>query len=631
MNRPRPIPALATGLALLLCLTFTLPALAAWTMVWSDEFSGATLNTANWSYAVGNGCPDLCGWGNNELEYYRSQNVTVSDGYLVITTKAENYGGANFTSGRIHSRGKQSFLYGRVEMRAKLPTGGGMWPAFWMMPQDDVYGGWASSGELDIMESSNGTTTVGGALHYGGTYPSNTSTSGSYSLGGDNFADQFHIYAVEWEEGEIRWYVDDALFMTRTSSQWWSAGAPSNPEAPFDQEFYLLLNTAVGGWYTGCTDASCVTADLPQQYLVDYVRVYEDIDNFPPEVTVISPAAGSTVPAGNVVFEIQASDSDGTVMGVEFYHDGTYLGVDTSYPYGFVWTDVADGCYQVTVVATDNRGTTGQTTVDLTVGLGCGQLPYADQAFALPGRLEAEDFDLGGEGVALHDLDATNQGGEYRLDEGVDIEACSDADGGYNVGWIRTGEWVEYTVDVPTAGRYFVDVRVAAQDADKSFQLLFNGEDKSGVLTVPHTGAWQTWDQVTGELNLEAGVQTMRLVPLADDFNLNYFEFRADPLSDAPPAQAAGSRLLPCYPNPFNPSTTVAFEVAEPQTVSLTIFDMSGRLVRRLLTDEDSLPGRHEVVWNGRDEAGRSVATGTYLYRLQAGDFSQSRRMVLLK
>ena len=97
-------------------------------------------------------------------------------------------------------------------MRAKIPTGGGMWPAFWMMPQDDVYGGWAASGEIDIMESANGTTSVGGALHYGGSWPDNTSTSGSYSLGGANFADDFHIYAVEWEPDEIRWYVDGVLY-----------------------------------------------------------------------------------------------------------------------------------------------------------------------------------------------------------------------------------------------------------------------------------------------------------------------------------------------------------------------------------------------------------------------------------
>jgi beta-glucanase (GH16 family) len=153
------------------------------------------------------------------LEYYRTRNAAVSGGNLVITTKAETYGSNSCTSGKVTTKGKQSFLYGRVEMRAKLPTGGGMWPAFWMMPEADVYGDWAASGELDIVESANGTTTVGGALLYGGGYPANTSTSSSYSLGGTNFADAFHIHAVEWTPDAIRWYVDGVLFATRTSAQ----------------------------------------------------------------------------------------------------------------------------------------------------------------------------------------------------------------------------------------------------------------------------------------------------------------------------------------------------------------------------------------------------------------------------
>ena len=631
MNRPHFIFAMISGLAFALTLALALPAQAAWTQVWSEEFNGDTLNTTKWSYAVGTGCPDLCGWGNNELQYYRSENVAVSDGHLIITARDESYGGASFTSGRIHTRGKYSVRYGRIEMRAKLPTGGGMWPAFWMMPEDDVYGGWASSGEIDIMESSNNTVSVGGALHFGGTWPDNTSTSGSYSLGGDNFADQFHIYAVEWEEDEMRWYVDDTLFMTRTSSQWWSAGASGNPRAPFDQEFYILLNTAVGGWYTGCTQTSCVTADLPQEYLVDYVRVYEDIDNFAPEVTVVSPLDGSTVPAGLVVFEVEATDSDGTVMGVEFYNGDTLLSIDTSAPYQHYWTNVPDGCYELTARVLDNLGSATEVTVGLTVGAGCGQTPYAGAPVALPGRVQAEDYDQGGEGVAFHDLDTTNQGGQYRADEAVDIEACSDTDGGYNVGWINEGEWLEYTVDVSAAGRYFLDVRVAAQDAGRAFRVLANGQDLTGELAVPHTGDWQSWDTVTAEVTLAAGVQTLRLVPLTSDFNLNYLEFRRDPVSDAPELTIASARLHPCYPNPFNPSTTLSFTLPEEQAVSLDIFDMSGRLVRRLLVDEQSRPGRHEVVWNGRDDSGRAVSTGTYLYRLRSGDFSQSRRMVLLK
>jgi hypothetical protein len=117
-------------------------------LVWSDEFDQGSLNTSNWSYVTGDGCPNLCGWGNNELEYYRPENVSVSGGYLIITSKQETYGGRSYTSGKIQSRYKRDFLYGKIEARMKIPTGGGMWPAFWMMPTDEVYGGWAASGEV---------------------------------------------------------------------------------------------------------------------------------------------------------------------------------------------------------------------------------------------------------------------------------------------------------------------------------------------------------------------------------------------------------------------------------------------------------------------------------------------------
>ena len=131
---------------------FCVDGYGAYQLVWSDEFDGTSLNTANWTADVGDGCPNLCGWGNNELEYYRAENVSVSGGNLILEAREESYGSRDYTSGKVHTRDKQWFLYGRIEMRAQIPTGGGMWPAFWMMPQFEVYGGWAASGEIDIMD-----------------------------------------------------------------------------------------------------------------------------------------------------------------------------------------------------------------------------------------------------------------------------------------------------------------------------------------------------------------------------------------------------------------------------------------------------------------------------------------------
>lgn len=241
-----------------------------WNLVWSDEFDGTSLDLSKWSYQLGDGCDiGLCGWGNNELQWYQEDNVTVGGGLLTIEARAENAGGRNYTAARIRSLNQGDWTYGRVEARARLPQGQGMWPAIWMLPSDDVYGGWAASGEIDIMELvGNEPDVVHGTLHYGGSFPNNTFTGDSYALSSGMFADDFHVFALEWEEGEIRWYVDGNHYQTQTS---WSTTAAPFP-APFDQRFHLILNVAVGGNWPGPPD---LTTPFPQTMEVDYIRVYQ--------------------------------------------------------------------------------------------------------------------------------------------------------------------------------------------------------------------------------------------------------------------------------------------------------------------------------------------------------------------
>jgi len=618
------------AIAMIAFTGFVTPVTADMSLVWSDEFDGTSLDTGNWTTDIGDGCPSLCGWGNNELEYYRAENVTVSGGNLVLTARQESYGGQWFTSGKVHTRNKQSFLYGRIEMRAKIPTGGGMWPAFWMMPQDDAYGGWAASGEIDIMESVNSTTSIGGAIHYGGSYPDNTFSSGSYSAGGTNFADEFHVYAVEWDTTEIRWYVDDVLYSTKQSSQWYSDGAPGNPLAPFDQEFYIILNAAVGGNLTGCTNPGCITASLPQQFLIDYVRVYQETSNLAPAVSVTYPTEADNPPAGDITIQAAASDTDGSVARVEFYDGATYLGEDTTSPYTYLWTSVAAGCYTISARAFDDEGAFRSDIADVTVGAGCGQAPYPGSPFVLPARIEAEDFDVGGEGVAYHDTDPGNEGNQYRTSEDVDIESCADVGGGYNVGWLRVGEWLEYSVDVPGAGEYAVDVRVASQSAGGTFHIEFNGVDRTGDVTVPVTGGWQAWTTVSATATLAPGPQVMKFIPTAEGFNLNYVNIDV-PTALADYSQLPGYALHPCTPNPFNPSTTIAYDLPRPAAVDLIVYDVAGRVVRSLLTAGNVPAGYHEVVWNGRDNAGRAAASGLYFLRLDTGVYSETRRITLVR
>lgn len=245
---------------------------AGWRLVWADEFDGAELDRSKWEFEV-----NAWGGGNEELQYYtdRPENAYVADGCLHIVAREERFvgpeGARDHTSARLRTRLKGDWLYGRFEIRARLPFGQGLWPAIWMLPTDNVYGGWAASGEIDIMELvGHRPDEVLGTLHYGAAWPKNTHTGETWKLpaGQGTFADRFHDFAIEWEPGEIRWYVDG--LHTQTQRVWRAEGAAF--PAPFDQRFHLLLNVAVGGKLPGNPDATTV---FPQVMSVEHVRVYQ--------------------------------------------------------------------------------------------------------------------------------------------------------------------------------------------------------------------------------------------------------------------------------------------------------------------------------------------------------------------
>jgi beta-glucanase (GH16 family) len=231
-------------------------------LVWSDEFDGTTLNLSKWSYQVGGN-----GWGNNELQNYTDRNAEVSNGTLKIIAKAESFQTNNYTSARIRSLGKGDFKYGRMEARMKMPVGKGLWPAFWMMPTDNVYGGWPQSGEIDITEYlGQQPATIYGTLHYGRAWPNNSSTSQSFSTQGDKLNNDFHTYAIEWTATSIKWFIDGYLFSTKTP-----ANLGSLPWI-FTERFHFILNMAVGGKWPGSPNNTTI---FPQTFEIDYVRVYD--------------------------------------------------------------------------------------------------------------------------------------------------------------------------------------------------------------------------------------------------------------------------------------------------------------------------------------------------------------------
>jgi beta-glucanase (GH16 family) len=495
-------------------------------LVWSDEFEGDEVDTTKWSFQLGDGSEVglPSGWGNNELQYYRAENATVSGGFLTITAREESVGNRDYTSTRMRSLGKGDWTFGRMEMRARMPIGKGLWPAYWMRPSDSIYGGWAASGEIDIVEYvGHQPDRILGSIHYGGPWPDNTHWTGQYTLPGDTFHDDFHIFAVEWELGQIRWYVDGLLYALRNS--WYSSGGAF--PAPFDVDFHLLLNLAVGGNLPGPPDATTV---FPQELVVDYVRVYQR----PSSVAITGPASGdSIVPGQDLTITADVSD-ESVVERVRFLQGKAVLGEDTTPPYELTVPIVSAGCYTLRARAIHVDGTQDSSLpVEIQVGNGCPQAPYRMTPTVIPGTVEAEDYDLGGPGVAYNDSDSGNNGGAYRPGDGVDLEASTDAGLGFNVGWSAPGEWLEYAVDV-VAGTYGIEVRVASASTGGTVHIEFDGIDRTGPVSFAGTGGWQNWMTALAEgVTLDAGVQTMRLVLDEGAFNVNKISVVAPPDSDS--------------------------------------------------------------------------------------------------
>ncbi len=241
-----------------------------YSLTWSDEFSGTEINDDNWGYDIGGS-----GWGNNELQYHTNRNAYLKEGLLVIRAQQEAYRGKNYTSSRLKTQGKQNFKYGRIDVRARLPEGAGIWPALWMLGKNITDVGWPKSGEIDIMEMvggnslqdkhPNGDRTAHGTMHW-----NNNGLNGSYSpvntgkseILSTSLSEEFHVFSIQWDVNGIGWYIDDAQYSYKTI----------NSTQPFREEFFFIMNIAVGGDWPGSPNSSTV---FPQRMVIDYVRVFQ--------------------------------------------------------------------------------------------------------------------------------------------------------------------------------------------------------------------------------------------------------------------------------------------------------------------------------------------------------------------
>lgn len=510
-----------------------------WNLVWADEFNGSI--GGDWVFETGTGSG---GWGNNELQYYRSQNASIVNNALQIQARRESYGGMAYTSARMKTQGRRSWTYGRVEARIAMPSFQGVWPAFWMLGDNIGSVGWPACGEIDIMEHVNTGNTVHGTIHwdYNGYASYGGSTAPSSAI------TNYHVYSIEWNSSAIKWFVDGVQFHEANIAN------SVNGTEEFHRNFFIILNMAIGGNWPGFTIDNNA---FPANMLIDYVRVYQ-LGTTPPP------------PPSSVVTVYQHCSYGGYAVGL---NAGSYnlsqlqaLGVRND---DVSSIRVAAG-YQATLYQNDNfGGSTLVRTADDDCLVNEGWNDVMSSIVVAP--------------VGSGSWSSTIQAESYSAMSGVQTETTTDAGGGLNVGWIDANDWMAYpAVNIPAAGTYTVEYRVASLSGGGSLQIeTAGGSPVYGSIAIPSTGGWQNWTTIKHTITLPAGSRSFGIKALSGGWNLNWFRVTqglksaGDDETFAEPLQLTDVRL---FPNPVDNMLSIA---AGTEINEVLVSDMLGKTILR--------------------------------------------------
>lgn len=458
-------------------------------LVWYDEFDYSGLpDNSKWGYDV---MPP--GTVNNELQNYtenRLENARVENGNLIIEARRDNYNGHQYSSARLVTREKGDWLYGRVEVKAILPSGRGTWPAIWMLPTDWVYGGWPNSGEIDIMEHVGYDQGVVHASTHSLDYYWVNNNQKTATIEVADCSVNPHVYAMEWSPSKIDMFVDGVLYFTsHNENTSWTAW-------PFDQRFHLILNIAIGGDWGGIRGVD--DRMFPVRMTVDYVRVYNY--NAPVDTQVPTTPTELTAKSGssNLSLSWTASRDNYSVKEYEVYNGNTLVAT-TIFPNYTLSGLTPLTTYSIKVRARDHAGNLSE---------------FASGTFSttqvvvvnIPSKIEAEDYDV---------------------QFGVQTETTSDEGGGLNVGWIDTGDYLEYVVGASTEGSFTISYRTACLNSPGQVQVKDVNGTVLNTTNIPVTGGWQNWTTVTSEpFVIPSGTSRLRLFTSVGGYNLNWLEFK---------------------------------------------------------------------------------------------------------
>jgi hypothetical protein len=334
----------------------------------------------------------------------------------------------------------------------------------------------------------------------------------------------------------------------------------------------------------------------------------------PPTVSLTAPTNNSTYTTSETVtLTANAADADGTVSKVDFYDGNTLLGSDITSPYSFSWAGMSAGAHTITAIATDNTGLSATSTA-VAVTIQGVQAPYAGTPFPIPGTIQLEEYDLGGNGTAYMD---NTPGSDvtpvvnYRTTEDVDIETCTDAGGGYNLGYTAAGEWLEYTVNVQSAGNYDLDIRAAANGDARTISFAMDGTTFANNVAIPNTTGWQTWTTVSVKnIPLTAGKKVMRMTIGATDYvNLNYVQFKASPITGLASDITSSFSISP------NPFTNDGLQIRKQGNFNYHISDLSGVMLEKGNADDARL-------------VGMNLAPGVYFISVEQNNATSTYKIV---
>jgi beta-glucanase (GH16 family) len=446
-----------------------------WQLVWQDEFTNAI--GPDWVFETGTGSG---GWGNNELQYYRQQNASVSNGQLVITARRESFGGMQYTSARMKTQGRKSWRYGRIEARIAIPAFQGVWPAFWMLGDNITSVGWPACGEIDVMEHINTGGNVHGTMHWQDHNNNYANYGGSTSTTVTNF----HVYSIEWTPSYIRWFVDGVQYHEADITN----GVNGTHE--FHNNHFIILNMAIGGNWPGFTVDNNA---FPANMYVDYVRVYQQTSQ---------PSAAVTV--------YQHCNYGGYAVGLPV---GNYTLSDLQ-SRGIINDDISSvrvqSGYQVRLFQNNSYG-------------GSSVLKSGDDACLVDDGFNDATTSIQ-VALASPSFSMTVQAENFTAMNGVQTEGTSDTGGGLNVGWIDTNDWMAYgNINIPATGSYLLEYRVASPGGGRLSQDLNSGSIVLGQVNVPATGGWQNWTTISQTVNINAGTYSFGIFAAQGGWNINWW------------------------------------------------------------------------------------------------------------